>query len=365
MKFVFASYVTSAGFKSPETWLKRINIYLGTLEALSREHQVTSIEHIDHQGAYFFNGVDYQFRRFTKPGYYFPLVMHRFIKRQDPDIVFIQGMHHPMQVVQLRLFLGKKAKIIVQHHAEKPFTGKKRSLQILADKYIDAYLFASFGLGREWLEAGIISSAQKIHEVMEVSSVFHTIDPILAKAKTSASGQPVFLWVGRLDQNKDPLNVIKAFLAFVKTCPSARLYMVYATDELLTDVIKVLNNDPAGDAVTLIGKLSHDELLYWYNSADFMISGSHYEGSGTAVCEAMSCGCIPILTDIFSFRTMTQNGRFGMLYPPGDRQALLNVLLQTVGMNMEAERQKVLDHYTETLSFKAIAGKIAAVSASL
>ncbi len=365
MKFVFASYVTSADFKSPRAWLKRINGYLGILEALSAEHEVMSIEHIGYEGELIHNGVNYRFRRFSKLGYYFPLAMHRFIKKQKPDVVFIQGLHHPLQVMQLRLLLGKKVKVMVQHHAEKPFTRLKKNLQVWADSSIDAYLFASLGFGQEWMNAGIISSAHKIHEVMEVSSVFYPTDPMMAKAKTGVSGQPVFLWVGRLDTNKDPLNVVKAFLAFLKTCPSARVYMVYHTDELLKDLTGVLNSDPLGEAVTLIGKLPHDDLLYWYNSADFFISGSYYEAGGTAACEAASCGCIPILTDIFSFRTMTGNGRCGILYPAGDQQALLNALLQTTGMNIAQERSKVLTYYTASLSFKAIAGKIADVAASL
>jgi hypothetical protein len=46
---------------------------------------------------------------------------------------------------------------------------------------------------------------------MEVSSIFHTINKDDAKLKTGVEGGQVFLWVGRLNTNKDPINVIKAF----------------------------------------------------------------------------------------------------------------------------------------------------------
>ena len=106
-------------------------------------------------------------------------------------------------------------------------------------------------------------------------------------------------------------------------------------------------------------------MQYWFNSADFIISGSHYEGSGTAICEAMSCGCVPVVTDIFSFRAITANGECGLLYKPGDENALLAALIQTPQMDVQEKRNKALAHFKNNLSFEAIAGKIQEVAASL
>ncbi|WP_448701631.1 glycosyltransferase family 4 protein [Mucilaginibacter sp. AW1-3] len=366
MKFVFASYVTTPEFKSPLTWLKRINIYTGILEALSKKHEVISIEHIDYTGQTFHNGVNYLFTKFAKTERHFPLAMHRFIKRQKPDVVFIQGLNNPLQVIQLRLTLGPRIPIMVQNHAEKPFTGFKKQLQRLADRGVNATLFASYAMGAEWVTKGNLTSPQKIHEVMEVSSVFYPVDKASAKARTGATGTPVFLWVGRLDQNKDPLTVVSAFLRFTDSSPDARLYMIYHTEELLDEIKALLNQHPNGNTVGLIGRIPHDDLLYWYNSADFIVAGSYYEGSGTAVCEAMSCGCIPIITDIFSFRSMTDNGRVGLLYEAGNQQQLLTTLFKShYYLNIPAEREKVLAFFRSTLSFEAIAKRFEEIAASL
>jgi glycosyltransferase involved in cell wall biosynthesis len=108
----------------------------------------------------------------------------------------------------------------------------------------------------------------------------------------------------------------------------------------------------------LIGKVAHDELQYWFNSADIIISGSHYEGSGTAICEAMSCGCMPLVTDIFSFRMITDNGKCGLLYKAGDEDGLLAALMQTQQMDIHGKQQLSLEYFRTNLSFEAIAGKI-------
>lgn len=365
MKFVFVSYVSSMGFSDPQAWLKRINAYTGILEALAVTDTVISIEQIDYEGELSKNGVHYHFMRLPDLDRLLPVKLHWFIKSQQPDVVVVQSFHFPLQVMQLRLMLSHKTRIMIQNHAEQPFKGVKKYLQRIADNFVDAYLFASKTLGHGWVDAGNLASAGKIHEVMEVSSVFKPINRSAAQSKTGVSGQPVFLWVGRLNANKDPLTVVKAFLKYAAINPSARLYMIYHTDELLADIQAVLKGHPYQKHIKLTGKIPHGELLYWFNSADFIVSGSHYEGSGAAVCEAMSCGCIPVVTNIDSFRMMTDNGKCGLLYAPGNEAALLTALQQTQQMDIPQKRKYTLAYYTSTLSFSAIAGRFREIAIGL
>jgi len=366
MKFVFVSYNYSPGYSSPDKWVDRIKVYAGSLECLARTNTVIRVEQINYTGQYLHNGIHYHFLDYGKKKLYFPLNFHRYIKSLEPDIVVVHGLHNPLQVIQLRFQVGRKIRIIVQNHAEKPFGGVKKYLQRLADQYIDAYLFASRAIGAEWVKKGNLGSLKKIYEVMEVSSVFYPVDKVLARSKTKVEGNPVFLWVGRLNQNKDPLTVLKAFLQYTKSQLPARLYMIYHTNELLPEIKNLLIKESADKKViTLIGKVPHDELLYWYNSADFIVSGSHYEGSGAALCEAMSCGCIPVATDIFSFQMMTANGKCGLLYDAGNEQALVSSLKKTMELNMQEERTKTLKQFREELSFEIIANKIEKVAISL
>lgn len=367
MRFVFASYVYSGDFSSPAAWLKRINAYTGIQEALSRNNEVISIEQIDYEGQSFNGEVDFRFRRYGKKALrYFPLRLNRYIKSLKPDVVVIQSLNFPLQVILLRLLLGRHIKIIIQNHAERPATGIRKQLQKIADKGVDAYVFASYAMGIEWVAAGNLGSALKIHEAMEVSSVFYPMHSEVARKKTKVSGNPVFLWVGRLNYNKDPLNVVRAFLKFAKEEPNARLYMIYHTDELLADIKALLAANPEqAPAVVLLGLIPHEDLLYWLNSADFIISGSHYEGSGAAICEAMSCGCVPIVTDILSFRMITNNGDCGILYPPGNERALLEALNKTRQMDIRDKRNRSLAYFKANLSFEAIAKQIERIAYSL
>lgn len=363
MKFIFTSYSSSPEYDQPETWLQRIEAYTGILESLSQNNAVIGIERINYEGEYVQNGVQYFFIKLKNKVVRFPLHIHRLIKKMQPDVVFVNGLIFPMQIIQLRLALGKSVKIILLHRAERPSRGVKKYLQKLADKSVDAYLFTTSAFENEWKSNINVS---KIHEVIQASSVFYDIDKTEAMKFKNVIGYPVFLWVGRLDANKDPITVVKAFLEFARYQPGTKLYMIYQSAELLHAIHTLLdNNEKYKDSIILVGSISHDQLLYWYNSADFFISASHYEGSGVAVCEAMSCGCIPVVTDIPSFRGMTGAGKCGVLYEPGNDKELLSVLLQTRDMDIEKERAKVLRRFKEELSFEAIAQKINGIITSL
>ena len=366
MRFVFVSYHYSPDIYSPQEWLNRVKIYVGSLEHLSRAHTVMRVDQINYTGNFLHNGVQYYCVDAGRKKNYFPRKINAFVKKLHPHIVIVSGLHFPLQVIQLRLRLGKKVKIIVQNHAEKPFKGVKKYLQLVADKFIDAYFFASGVTGKEWVNYGNLRFEKKIHEIMEVSSVFYPADKIFSRSKTKVAGDPVFLWAGRLNENKDPLTVIKAFLKFLEFQPTAHLYMIYQTTELLPQ-LKLLVNSAIKypGAVVLVGKVEYHEMQHWYNSADFIISGSHYEGSGTAICEAMSCACVPIVTDIPSFRTITDNGECGWLYKAGDENGLLAALLQTMQTDIEQKRNRTLSQFKNNLSFEAISRRIQEVADSL
>ena len=96
----------------------------------------------------------------------------------------------------------------------------------------------------------------------------------------------------------------------------------------------------------------------WYNSADFIISGSRHEGSGISVIEAMSCGCIPILTRIPSFIKITDKAATGFLYEPGNAVSLSKVIASIAIEEVPEMRARVLNRFEEEFSFAAISRKL-------
>jgi len=174
-------------------------------------------------------------------------------------------------------------------------------------------------------------------------------------------GAPVFLWVGRLDSNKDPLTVLDGFEILLEKNTNATLYMIYSENRL-SDAVekKIAGSAILKNSVHLLGKIPHNEIEMYYNSADYFVLGSHYEGSGYALSEALRCGCVPIVTNIPSFRMMTNGGQLGALWEYGNNHSFAEAADVALNKPLSEQANSCITFFTESLSYDAIA-KVAIV----
>jgi glycosyltransferase involved in cell wall biosynthesis len=359
IKVVDIVYHHHSEFNKPLQVLEKHAPSLGFADFIQQSIQFIFVKHLDYNGIEYINGKAYAFFRGRNKFWYIPFKTHRYIKSQHPDIVLVEGLVFPLQLISLKWMLGKNCRIIVQHHGEKPFEGIKGLLQKIADRNINAYLFTSYKNAATWINKKIIRNPYKCKEVLEASTNFIRKDKLKSQARVGMSGTHNYLWVGRLNKNKDPITVLKAFKKYGLYHPNARLYMIYQDEDLLEEVKnKVLQSIVLEDAVKLIGKVDHRELPYWFSAANFFISGSLSEGSGYALLEAMACGCIPVITAIPSFEKITEKGKYGYLFPPGDVEALAQLLENLHPLPVEKERLRIEKYFREKLSFQSIADSL-------
>ena len=359
IRMVDMSFNCSPQFNDPNLLIQAYKAGFGYIKYIKDRIDVQIVEHINFEGAYVFDGVPCFFFKSRNKFWYIPVKTLRHLKNLDPDIVFAQGLNFPFQIIAARLFLPKKTKIVVQHHFEAPYKGVKRIFQKVADRFIDAYIFTSFGNAKPWFDAKIIGDQSKCHEINEGSTSFTKLDKTQSKSKTGMSGDYNFLWVGRLVPRKDPLTMLAGFEKYLGVNPEATLYMVYGSDELLPDVKSFLQrNEALNNVVRLVGAIPQKELQDWYSAADFYLSASLDEATSFALIECMACGCIPVITDIPSFRKITDNGRFGVLYNVGSPDDLFEKLCSLKSINREEISESVLEHFDNKLSFKSIADNL-------
>lgn len=298
--------------------------------------------------------------------FHLPFALYRYIRWEAPEVVMVHGFTFPVQLLLLRWFKPKATKLIIQHHAEKPFAHPvKRWLQKIAYSKADAFLFASLALAKPYLEQGIIKDKRRLHEVMEGSTLFRPLPKTEARAGLNIPGGTVFLWVGRLDANKDPLTVLKAMHLFKEAGNEFKLYMIYGTNELEEAIRDYIRDQGLAENVVLIGKTEHEALKSWYSAADYFVAASYYEGSGIALCEAMACGCIPLVSNIPSFATMTRQGRYGFLFETGNESDLFEKLSALKQLDAESMSASVVQHFQQHLSLEAIGKRFSSIAGSL
>ena len=286
-----------------------------------------------------------------------PKIFHKEILNSSNEIIHINSFRYAYQASLLKQKIPS-AKIVIQHHAEKPGHRIKQFLLRNFCSSLDGFIFSSKEIHSEWVNVKAISGIKKSAEIMEGSSNFIFMDRDDIRKKTGIKGKPVLLWVGRLNENKDPVTVLSGFSKLLQDFPDAKLYMIYSEESLKHHVLSFIEiNMLLKESVTLIGLVDHKIIDDYYNSADYFVLGSYYEGSGFSLVEAMSCGVIPIVTDISSFRMMTNGGKIGALWRPGDADSFYENTKLLFERSIKMESEKTIDYFNSNLSFPTIGRK--------
>ena len=359
MKVTFINYYYDKDTSIDEYFNKYPTIH-GWAKALSDLGVQVTVYHRFKQD-YFFkeDGIEYFLvndgKRYDLKWYQNPVSFHSKISGENHNIIHVNSFMYSYQAYILKS-KNPSAKIVVQHHAEKPGRKIKRILLKHLSSSFDGFIFSSQEIYDDWIKTKSIAIGKKFSGIMEGSSDFTFRNRNEMRLKTGVSGKPVLLWVGRLNENKDPLTVLFGFSKILQNFPEAKLYMIYSEDKLKQQVLSFIHkNSLLVNAVKLLGFISHDEISDYYNSADYFVLGSHYEGSGYSLVEAMSCGVIPIVTSIPSFRMMTNNGQLGRLWNCDNADSFAQNAGIILNKSIEIESKKTLDYFTENLSYPAIA----------
>jgi glycosyltransferase involved in cell wall biosynthesis len=146
----------------------------------------------------------------------------------------------------------------------------------------------------------------------------------------------VILAVCRLDKNKAVDILINA----LKSLNQKDVTLLIAGEgperkslEALATKLGVRSN------VVFLGFRSRAELLELYNLADIFTISSYAEGLPRVLIEAMSCGCIPIATNVGSIDAVVVNGVNGFVVPTGNSQVFSEKIRQLFSFSEEKKRQ--------------------------
>jgi glycosyltransferase involved in cell wall biosynthesis len=292
------------------------------------------------------------------------------IVRASADVIHVNGLIFPQLVASIRGKAGARTAIVVQHHGgEFPIRGsglvglwqRQRWKAGLAGA--SAISFTAAEQAEPWRAAGVLGD-QRVIEIIEAGTAMRAVERGRARAAIGEAGSPLILWVGRLTTNKDPLTVLDGLERALPRLPGARVIMLFGDAALFESVEeRVRGSALLAARVTLAGRVNHDEMPNYYGAADVFVSGSHHEGSGYALIEAMSAGVVPVVTNIPSFRAIT--GEEHARWAPGDPDDFARVLIETCAADLGARRHAVKERFDRVLSWEAIGARTAAEYAAL
>jgi glycosyltransferase involved in cell wall biosynthesis len=281
--------------------------------------------------------------------------------RLAPDVFHVHGLGFPRDSLLLAS-LAPGVPIILQDHANGPPRFWRRPLWRRQMSVTAGIAFCALTQARPFADAGLLHSETQLYEIPESTSRFMPGDREDARRITGLDGDPAVLWVGHLNANKDPLTVLDGISAAVRELPRLRLFCCFGVAPLLREVQTRIARDPAlRGRVHLIGRVPHERIEQLMRAADLFVLGSHREGSGYSVIEALACGLPPVVTDIPSFRSLTGAGSVGKHWPCNDPLALCQALQSIACRGGSEMRATVRAHFERELSFNALGVKLMAM----
>ncbi|QID19853.1 glycosyltransferase family 4 protein [Nitrogeniibacter mangrovi] len=97
------------------------------------------------------------------------------------------------------------------------------------------------------------------------------------------------------------------------------------------DALRDLTNALAlADVVRFTGRLDRDEMAALYRSADVSLNPSHVDNMPNSVLESMACGVPVVSTRVGGVPFIVEDGRTGLLVPPGDDEAMANAIVDVL-----------------------------------
>jgi glycosyltransferase involved in cell wall biosynthesis len=143
--------------------------------------------------------------------------------------------------------------------------------------------------------------------------------------KLTLEGDPAILYLGRLSTIKGVDVLVKAIARLQSELPNMKLHLVgsgyMSAFQLLVKEKKIEK------FAVFHGKVAHSIIQQYYRSADICVCPSIHEGFGLVTIEAMASGIPLIASNIRSFREIISNGKNGMLFEPGNDEALAKIIL--------------------------------------
>ena len=116
------------------------------------------------------------------------------------------------------------------------------------------------------------------------------------------------LCVGRIEKQKN-------YLSLIKNLEHSEFDLdIVGTGSLESEIIKLAKDLKV--EINLLGSVSNKELLDMYTKYKYFILASHFEGNPKVVLEAMSKGCVPILSDIPNHIELIEHNISGILFDP-------------------------------------------------
>ena len=149
----------------------------------------------------------------------------------------------------------------------------------------------------------------------------------------------VLLCMGVMQDRKNQIPLLKAFVEASTAHPRARLVFVGSHDGYYADALrKCLDSLGAGDRVRTVD--IDPDSYRWYNVADVLVSASDVESLPRSILEGQAFSLPVLAADVFGIREVVEHGATGWLFESRGAMAMLTAIADVLAVG-DAELERV------------------------
>jgi glycosyltransferase involved in cell wall biosynthesis len=151
------------------------------------------------------------------------------------------------------------------------------------------------------------------------------IDAAMIAAPEARREPGLIVSVGRLSREKDHATLIRAFAKLDR-----KMRLEIAGDGPMRGALQSLIRELGLTGRVRLSGFATDPFSV-FRRAQLAVTSSRYEGFGNAIVEALACGTPVVATDCpYGPREILADGRYGLLVPVGDADALARAIAQAL-----------------------------------
>lgn len=290
-----------------------------------------------------FSEVDYSFHRYPMrklfDGCYEDVPTWKMIARLTTEVfktkselVVLPGYHRPEYWAMLAacIVTRKRRAVFCDSTA---FDRPRRLVTSIPKRIFFSLCDGYFGFGersRDYLMS-LGAKRERIFVPCQAAALPRSFAPehaLAARLSARDADAPVFLYVGRLSEEKAIGTLLDAFARVSASQPVATLRIVGTGPQ--RDALRAQAQTlGVADAVQFIGSLQDEPLSHEYFGATCLVLPSYSEPWGLVVNEALSHGCPAVVSDRCGcVPELIVAGETGLSFPAGDVDALARTLLE-------------------------------------
>jgi glycosyltransferase involved in cell wall biosynthesis len=190
------------------------------------------------------------------------------------------------------------------------------------------------------------------------------------RRRLEVNGAPIVAFVGTLRPWHDPTILVRA-LGLLRARGDAPRLLIVGDGPERASVEQLASEQRLSSMLTFTGAVAHDDVPGYLGAADVAAVTYHPDTgryfSPLKMFEYLAAGLPVVAAELGEIPHCIRGGETGLLYPPGDAEALADALATLIADRETAAalgrngREHVLRHHTWAANARAVAGRAAAL----